>query len=221
MPVGDEKPLPEYAERFDDAHLKLTRPDTSATFKVRLKLKSPDRSRTIQIQPDKFYYSWARDGSHAPGYTTIRPEFDRLFDAFQQFTRASGIGEPVPNLWEVMYVNQIPPGKLWTEPKDWYRVLPTLFPENGPTCEGVRFATYQGEWHFEIQPQRGRIHLRVAKMVMNQRPDPVLFINLTARGQISAVTDWGAGLDLGHDSCVRLFRAITSDEAQREWKGES
>ena len=220
-PVADEKPLPEYVERFDDIHLKLTRPDVSSAsaFKVRLKLKSPDRSRTIQVQPDKFYFSWAREDSCTPGYAVARPEFDRLFDAFQKFADTAGVGAIQPNLWEVMYVNQIPPGKLWSEPKDWHRILPTLFPASGPTCEGIRFASYHGEWHFEIEPRRGRIHLRIAKMVMNQRPDPVLLINLTARGQIDSEGDWATGLDLGHDACVRLFCEITSDEAQREWKG--
>jgi len=220
-PVADEKPLPEYAERFDDIHLKLTRPDPAPNaLRVRLKLRSPDRTRTIQLQSDKFYYSWAREGKSAPGYAAVRPEFDRLFGAFQGFAASAGLGDVRPNLWEVMYVNQIPAGQLWTEPKDWHRVLPTLFPPTGPGAEGIRFATYQGDWHFEIEPKRGRIHVRVAKMVMNQRPDPVLYIHLTARGQTDDETDWAGGLALGHDSCVRLFCGITSDEAQREWRGQ-
>ena len=221
LPVGDEKPLPEYAERFDDIHLKLIRPDNSPNaLRVRLKLKSPDRTRTIQVQSDKFYYSWARGGNSQPGYAAVRPEFDRLFAAFQNFAVLAGVGEIQPNLWEVMYVNQIPQGTLWSEPKDWHRVLPNFFPAAGPECEGIRFASYEGDWHFEIEPQRGRVHVKVAKMVMNQKPDPVLFINLTARGQIDAETDWSAGLNLGHSACVRLFCGITSDEAQQEWKSE-
>ena len=220
IPIGDEKLLPRYVEAFDDRQLKISTPSVQPqnAIGVRLKLRSEDRSRTIQIQPDKFYFSWVRDENCRPGYAEVKPEFERLFNQFEKFTVAAKLGPIKHDLWEVLYVNQIPRGPLWSEPSDWYRILPKFFPPSGPSCDGIRFATYQGDWHFEIEPQRGRIHVQVAKMMMNQKPEPVLFLKLTARGSIDDAMNLKTCLDIGHDACVRLFCEITSEEAQQAWR---
>jgi uncharacterized protein (TIGR04255 family) len=214
-PVADEKPLPEYTEAFDSVKLKLEA--GKATSGIRMKLKSSDRVKTLQVQPDKLYFSWGRDGQEAPDYSKARPEFDSLYETLTRFVQAANLGPLEPNLWETAYINRVPAGPLWTEPKDWHRVLPKLFPSEGPSCEGVRFTTYDGTWHFEIEPKRGRVHVRVAKMVVNHAPEPVLFIMLTARGATDEEVGWSDGLELGHASCVRLFLELTSEEAKRQW----
>lgn len=218
--VSDEKPLPTFAEPFGDPKLKLTRKAEGAeSSAVRMKMRTPSRSRTVQLQPDKLYYSWNRLGEPAIRYAAVKPEFLALVGNLNEFAAKASLGPVKPNLWEIQYVNQIPPGNLWQDPRDWHRVLPTLFPPVDPSVEGVRFATYAGEWHFEIEPQRGRVHVKVAKMVLNQEVTPVLYLSLLARGEIGerGVPDLESGLELGHAACVRLFLGLTSTEAQKEW----
>ncbi len=218
--VSDEKPLPTFVESFGDPRLKLTRKtDITESSAIRMKMRTPDRGRTIQLQPDKLYYSWNRLGAPSIRYAEMKPEFIRFFGNLSEFATNASLGPVKPNLWEIHYVNQITPGKLWKNPSDWHRVLPTLFPSVDPSVEGIRFVTYSGEWHFEIEPQRGRIHVKVAKMVLNQEVIPVLYLSLLARGEIGerGVSDLEAGLELGHSSCVRLFMALTSPEAHAEW----
>jgi hypothetical protein len=142
-----------------------------------------------------------------------------LYGNLTEFAANASLGAMNPNLWEVHYVNQIPQGILWEDPKDWHRVLPTLFPSNDPSVQGLRFATYSGEWHFEIEPEKGRVHVRVAKMVMNQNPKPTLYLSLLARGEIGSKgsPDIATGLELGHDACIRLFFELTSSEAHTKW----
>lgn len=220
VPVADEALLPVYEERFEDVKLKQSRNDDVALgiSKIRMKLKHKDTTRTIQIQPDKLYYSWGRTAADAQNYQIARLEFDGLFEEFQSFAEDNFTGAAQPNLWEIRYINQVPAGELWSCPSDWHRVLPKLFPVVLPGADGIEFATYDGMWYFEIEPKRGRISVRVAKMIVNQTPEPVLFIMLTARGQTDGSCDWKAGLDLGHESCIKLFDEIISEEARLSWR---
>ena len=172
------------------------------------------------MQPDKLYFSWNRFGANAPHFDEVKGEFAEVFANLIAFVSETFPEETVkPNLWEIQYVNQIPQGDLWNDPRDWHRVLPTFFPKVDPSIRDVRFATYSGEWHFEIEPKMGRIHVRVAKMVMNQEKTPTLYLSLTARGEIGekGSPDMQSGLELGHDSCIRLFIGLTSPEAHKKW----
>lgn len=218
--VSDENLLPTYVEEFGVPKLKLTKKrDSEDVIGVRMKTRTEDRGRTVQLQPDKLYLSWNRLNPQAPRYSSVKTEFMTLFHNLNEFAANASLGPVLPNLWEVHYVNQIPPGRLWTEPRDWYRVFPTLFPAIDPSVAGLRFATYSGEWHFEIQPEKGRVHVRVAKMVMNQSTTPTLYLSLLARGEIgpSGSPDLDTGLETGHTACIRLFFELTSSEAHNEW----
>lgn len=218
--LSDEKPLPNFVEAFGDPKLKLTRQaDTLDSTAVRMKARTPDRGRTVQLQPDKLYYSWNRLNNSLIRYADVKPDFLALVGNLNEFVANASLGPVGPNLWEIHYVNQIPQGRLWQEPRDWHRVLPTLFPTADPSVDGVRFATYAGEWHFEIEPECGRVHVKVAKMVLNQETTPVLYLSLLARGEIGGrgAPDLESGLELGHKSCVQLFMALTSPKAHTEW----
>ena len=82
--------MPEYAERFDEARLRLTNPTHDpAALRVRFKLKDRSRPRTIQFQADKLYFSWMRDGGVTPDYKSVRPDFDAAFTAVTRFRRGT------------------------------------------------------------------------------------------------------------------------------------
>jgi len=218
--VSDESPLPTYVEAFGVPRLNITKQgEVKGSYTVRMKARSEDRDRTVQPQSDKLYLSWNRSDSQAPRYASVKNEFSSLFDNLNEFASNASLGSVRPNLWEIQYVNQIPPGELWQEPKDWHHVLPTLFPAIDPSIPGVRFATYSGEWHFEIEPQKGRVHVRAAKMVMNNATQPTLYFSLLARGEIGSKgsPDLVTGMETGHAACIRLFLALTSPKAQTQW----
>lgn len=219
--VADESLLPTYVERFGDLKLLLEQlsGDDEPVVGLRMKMRNPAKRRTLQLQPDKLYYGWNRQGGEPFDYAEAKADFAELVSSFTNFAAQSGLGSLEPNLWEVAYVNQIPSGQLWTDPRDWHRVFPKFFPAVSPEADGLRFASYDGHWHFEIEPRLGRVHAQVAKVVMNQGAQASLLLKLTGRGAIGAggSVDWSAGLDLGHQSCFDLFCAAISDDAKREW----
>lgn len=224
-PVADLEPLPTWTEEFDHARLRLFAGkvgDDKKTKAVRLKLRNKGSSRSLQIQPDKLYYSWLKsDDSPCPKFELLTVELRSIMDRFVTFLKESDGGDIQANLWEVQYINVIHSGTLWNEPNDWHRVLPLFFPSHHGTWDDCRFSTFDGDWHYEIAPKQGRIHARVAKMIVNQQVDnPVLFYHLTARGEVggmSGVREWERGLEIGHRSCNKLFLESASEEAKIQW----
>jgi uncharacterized protein (TIGR04255 family) len=218
--VTDETALPTFVEQFDVPKLDLIKAtEARETSEVRMKARNQDGTRTVQLQPDKLYLSWNRLTSQTPRYSVVKTEFEALVNDLNKFAEVENLGPLQPNLWEIHYINQIRSGTLWQEPKDWHQVLPMLFPLETASISGLRQASFSGEWHFEIEPKKGRVHVKVAKMVTNQSTEPILYFSLLARGEIGPTgsPDFKEGMDLGHEACMKLFHGLTSEAAHQEW----
>lgn len=215
--TSDEVLLPSFEESFESKKLQLSKKGLLDQKVRRLKLTDDLQHKTLQIQPDKLILGSDREKDVALDYFKLKTEFACLFQEFCDFTASADIGTPKPNLWEVTYINQID-NSLWQTPNDWGSVIPGLFPSNYAWLpQTLSFATFQGDWHFEITPKRGRVHLHVAKMMREGRDEPVLYVRLTARGALSETDNWSDNLDLGHRSCIELFHNLTSDKAHEFW----
>jgi len=225
--VKDAPPLEEQFETFGNQagwnraiRLKFTQAPSA-----RFQIKNAAGNRMIQVQNCRLDYNWiGRPGKEYPRYWTVRPEFDQVLNEFRQFIAEHKLGEFVPKQWEVTYVNHIDQGTVWNEPKDWpgiFRSLPgVVIVPQGTSLDG-----FGGHWHFEILPQRGRLHVELQHAyVEGPERKEVLAMNLTARGIISKEEDATAGIDkglnLGHDVVVPAFFQLTSQQAQDYWNRE-
>lgn len=218
----DQPPLPTETEKFGDKRMRppVENNDWEDCPAVRMRLSSQDKTRTVQFQPNKLVYGWTREDGQRPSYSEVKEQFSRVFNGLADFSEGWNLGKPRANLWEVTYVNQILPGKLWERPSDWNRVLPQLFPAGGPKAHEHEWTSFNGEWYFIIPPQMGRVRVRVQKAVANQTDAIVLLLVVTARGEIGAeggAPDWSSGIDIGHRSAVRVFHDLASPEAREEW----
>ncbi len=223
--VSDAAPIGLQFERFDDAeawgevglHLKLTQ-DPS----VRVQIRNAARDRMIQVQNGRLHYNWVgANGGGYPRYHAVRPEFDGVLDAFRRFLAEESLGEIRPNQWEITYVNHVPKGSVWNDPADWARLFrsPIFLPASAKVAS---LESFGGEWHYEIQPRRGRLHVQVqhARLATAGGPE-VLRLTLTARGPVQEGEEAGRGLDeglnLGRATIVKAFKELTSDEAHCFW----
>lgn len=189
---------------------------------VRIQIQDDDRDRMIQLQNGRLHYNWlGLGGEKYPRYDEIRPEFDEVLKQFEHFLTDHKLGELQPNQWEVTYVNHIPKGTVWKEPNDWqdvFRQLPSVI-----DCpESVELESCAGEWHFEIKPQVGRLHIQLGHGRSSvENSEDLLRLRLTARGPIGGTEgnglDLGQGLDLGREIIVTTFKAITSESAHEYW----
>jgi uncharacterized protein (TIGR04255 family) len=216
--VTEALPLPDQFEQFEE---KPTTGQVQLLFGPmpgRLQISHENGGRMIQLQPTRFHYNWNRVGGDYPAYNNVRGEFDHYFDAFSRFASKNGVGEVIPNQWELTYIDSIPKGPLWESPANWCDVLPGLFgrPQLGETAQMESFG---GEWHFEIPSKRGRVHMAVQLARLKDEPAPILMLQTTARGPIGkeGAADLHAGLEIGHRAILGAFLGVTSEKAQKAW----
>jgi len=185
---------------------------------LRLQIRNANNDRMIQLQNDRFHFNWLRTKPELayPSYDNVRLQFDQEFARFNDFAASVGLDNIVPNQWEVTYVNHIPRGTVWSTPADWdfFKLLdkPTSIPNL------LQEESFNGEWHFVIPPQQGRLHIRWEHQLLKETNQEQIRLTLTARGPFSeSVPDVDSGLNLGRMTIVRAFCNLTSSEANQYW----
>ena len=201
--------------------LKLTQYPSS-----RLQIRNEAADRMIQLQNGRLHYNWLRQSEESEGlyprYRILRPEFDDVLRQFQEFLANEQLGPFSPNQWEVTYVNHLPKGTVWKTPSDWGSVFVGL-PGPFPQFDSPRLESFTAEWHFEIEPQQGRLHVHVAHArLASKAGQEILRLTLTARGAVAGEgtegLDVNQGLNLGRSTIVNTFRNITSQIAHDYWR---
>src|SRR5206468_1644356 len=125
--------------------------------------------------------------------------------------------------WEMIYVDHIPRGNLWQTPADWPNVLPGIL---GQVLgfEDSRFESLSGEWHFEIEPRKGRLHIAIQHGLLGPgKNSEILLVQMTARGPVLDQPGWDfdAGFTVGHEAIIRAFTGMTAPKAHRAWGVET
>jgi len=225
--VSDAPLLDETFETFGDE------PGWSRAFRLRLtqdpsgrvQMRNKAGDRMIQVQNCRLDYNWIAQPDQAyPRYRTVRPEFDAVLREFRGFVKEHCSGEPIPNQWEVTYVNHMPKGTVWRELEDVGTVFPSLLGCGGRQ-QGIGFEGFHAQWRFEIVPRRGRLHVAIQHAyVGTQQKKEAIVMMLTARGPVEKEGDelvaLDRGLNLGHDLIVTSFVGFTSEEARAYWNRE-
>jgi uncharacterized protein (TIGR04255 family) len=221
--VTDQPALPAQFEFFGDG-FQFPPFILTQALRTRLQIRNRAGNRLIQIQHGRLHFNWlGEDERDYPRYhAAIRPGFVETLNAFVKFVRDEGIGEFRPNQWEVTYINNIPKGTVWNTPGDWnfFKPLGAV-----PTIADMAIGeSFTGEWSFLIPGQHGRLHVNWRHGTAPAKapgPDETIWLTLTARGPTSASGDVNQavldGIDLGHDTIVKAFRALMSDEANKYW----
>jgi uncharacterized protein (TIGR04255 family) len=218
-------PLPPQVERFEETE-EWAFPGLQLAFgsaiPIRMQIRNKDESRMVQVQNGRLHYNWlAQPGAEYPRYKKVRPEFDRILGEFQRFLADEKLGEIRFNQWEVVYLNQIPRGTVWNEPGDWAKLFRSLSLMRSDLTS-ARLEAFAGEWHYEIPPQLGRLHVQVQHgRQATPTGEPVLRLTLTARGPLSSgdkpYGNLDSGLNRGHAVIVQAFQELTSDAAHEYW----
>ena len=219
--VADAAPLPMQTEQFTPEaqwgkalRLQLTQNPSS-----RIQMTSPDQSRMLQLQNGRIHLNWlGKGGDQYPRYSIVREEFESCLVKLMQFADSQQLGAVVPDQWEVTYVNHIPQDGVWTTPRDWsfFQPLNAMRSIDGL----IEAESFNGEWHFVIPDNRGRLHINWQHAKDDGDNSEFIRLAFTARGPTSG-TDINAvlsGIDLGHETIVRAFRMLMSDEANNEWR---
>lgn len=185
---------------------------------VRLQIRNSDQDKMIQIQNGRLHYNWLKKKTEYPSYDAVKPEFDKALGTLVQFAEEEGLGPLEWDQWEVTYLNHIPQGTVWNKPGDWASLLaPLLGPAS--TVPAGSLENVSATWRYEIGQQQGRLHVELqpgSEPIGERRP--ILVLKLTARGPIEGTKGLDEGLNLGHETIVKAFRALTSPSAHEYWE---
>jgi uncharacterized protein (TIGR04255 family) len=179
-----------------------------------------DGERMIQVQDSRFILNWKKQASAYPSYDSLLPEFRTMLHAFEAFSVEAGFGTPQYNQWEITYVDQIKKGEMWQSANDWIKIFPGL---SAPFARTKLLAAgdeaMSGDWRFSLADQRGRLYISARQVRLQPGAgDEFLNLTFTGRGPVSASRTWQQGFDIGHEALSETFLAITSEEAQQQWK---
>ena len=190
----------------------------------RLLMFSESETEVLQIQEDRFGYSWRKlSPEHEyPRYVNIRENFERELAGFQSFLSEEGLETLSPVQCEVTYVNVILPDGVWVSHSDLGKIIPSASPRltEGflPPPEQVRYAS-----QYVIpgnEAPLGRLYVSAEPGYLLDDGRPMYLMKLTVRG-----VPGGSGaagivetMDLGHEWIVRGFTTLTSGEMHRVWR---
>lgn len=215
--------LPDQFERFEDDSARV-----SPTFRLvvrhgpvleRLQIIHRDDDRVIQVQNSRFLYNWRkREGEYPLHFVRVK-EFHEVYSSFCRFLIDAGLEEPEPNQWQVTYINHVVKGEGWDSPADWHELLPGLV-SGWSGFSNISLESVSAEWHHEIEPQRGRLHVALKHLVTTPpESNEVMVLDLTARGPLYGKDEIDSGFACGRRAIVETFVEITSDKIRVEtWK---
>jgi uncharacterized protein (TIGR04255 family) len=216
-PIGEFFSQPRGAPNFPPFTIQM------GTMGIRNWFSTSDGTYLLQLQRDRLALNWRKTstGSVYPRYPAIRKKFVELFELFAGFVERSGLGKCEINIHEATYINQWlfnADQKIADGLGSWLH----LAPKNVASLE-MESANINTQYivHGEnIQPI-GRLYVNVTPIfAVNGEKG----INLELICRIIPL-DLGNDflfhpMDLARQNIVTIFKQITSDSAQKVWRGE-
>lgn len=184
----------------------------------RTQIVRADEERMIQIQNSRVILNWKRVAGEYPSYAVLLPEFDAVVAQFANFARDAGFGEIVPNQWEITYVNHLLRGEMWESFGDLKEIFNDIFPpEVLPTLSAD---TLNNSWRYTLGENLGRLHINLAHARLPPENNETLRLQFVARGPVQSneAAQIHKCFDLGHETIVRAFTALTTPSAHKHWK---
>lgn len=180
---------------------------------------SEKEDQLVQFQRDRLAFNWRkREGAEEyPRYENIRAKFQEAFATICEWAKEEGIGVPVPNQAEAIYVNFVPledadgrdcglsyffpwlGGLLGTTEDGLFQFRRRLEDENGDPVARLNFQLQYGT--DEESSRQARLHLHV-----RGRPKTNTFDNSLEM------------IDAERAIIVRTFAEITSEAAGAIWE---
>ncbi len=172
----------------------------------------------LQVQHSRFHYNWRKKDSKYPYFELVFDEFNEYFTAFKEFVLNAGLAPVVINQWELTYVDNIPSGKLWEIAGDFHNVFPGLF-SSETKLDGLVAETSTAARTYEIEPQKGRLHVVANMAFLTGERNPSLLVNMTARGPVAndSANSLKEHMEFGHNAIGQAFSSLSSDAAKLFW----
>ncbi len=185
---------------------------------------SQDDTRLVQVQPDRLVLNWRKtgEGDKYPRFEQINREFAENLSRFSAFVTDKELGELVPNQVEVTYVNHVRLADEMTSGlhlADVVGIAGSNYADGFlPLAEDER-AVARYVFERDGKPA-GRLHINAHTAIDLEHGQPIVVINLTARG--SPISEDIAGvlgfMEMGREWIVRGFADVTTRDMHKMWE---
>ncbi len=184
----------------------------------RVRVRSLDSSRMIQLENGWLVYNWLKADQREdyPRYGATKEGFLQTVRQLREYCSKNLNVELAESLWEVAYINHIPEGQLWKEVGDWPELLPGLLGiatiNSDPTLDSCNAG-----WRIPIDDKRASLNVKLDLAVRNNDGTRVITLSFRARGSLESSEELVSNLDCGHEAIVRKFAEVTSKNAHEVW----
>lgn len=198
----------------------LALPGFSPSLALRRWLTSADDQFVVQVQDTRFFLNWRKRQSAYPHFEDIEGRFWKVYDRFESTLRNQQCGEPALQQLEISYINweQALEATAFFAPAacSCCAVPNIVSPPTDPLLAFrylVRDDSQELLAALYVQCTHGRrvingVEQRGTQLHLNFRAP------LTHRPTRSELSELAS---LGHKSIVRLFTALTTEEAHKQW----
>jgi uncharacterized protein (TIGR04255 family) len=221
--IEEHPPLPPAMELFGPQTFEPQIQITDFLPVPRCWFLNDDETELVQVQQDRFAHNWRRKDTRAryPRYPTIRKAFLSDLSVFESFLEERDLGELIPNLCEVTYVNPIPLESDWDSWGKLHKVLTVVSSKYSdsflPEPEAINLG-----YAFVIRDKEGK---PVGRLRVSIQPgstgegQAVFFLRLTARlfPEGSGTKGVMESIDRGREWIVKGFGSITTKRMHKHW----
>lgn len=189
----------------------------------RVWFQSRDGREILQLQRDRIIFNWkkAKDEDVYPRFIYVYKRFCELQRKLAAYILEKELGEFSPIQFELIYVNLIPlnpidgvlrnvtdfvPDLTWQERQGRYLPAPDGF---------------QGKASFTMPEKQGRLHITTTRAIKVSTGDPLLRLELLARGFEQGENGQDRWFDVAHSWIINGFVDVTTDRVQRECWGRN
>jgi uncharacterized protein (TIGR04255 family) len=176
----------------------------------------------IQLQSNRFLHNWRKllDSDDYPKFPDAYSRFTQRWSDFNSFLAESALPVPVPQVYELTYVNMItaPDTKF---PRDVWRFM-NFYKGLPKTASGADPRSLELNMTWPLPDDAGRLVMKVKHGVRATEPrdkaEPVLVVEFSTIGaSAKAGTSMEQWFKDSHDTIVYTFDALTTETSHKMW----
>jgi uncharacterized protein (TIGR04255 family) len=220
---------------FPKIEVKQTLAPLTAESEIRVEVRQTPEARCwfigtqpselVQVQSDRFLTNWRQTDASVPYpryVERILPFFQAQWLSFLSFLEDERIPAPIVMQCEMNYVNHIEKGEGWETAAEWDRVFTVCGSVGGgdkylPNPEARSF-----NFNYPLANNRGTLTASASRAIRTYDGKDIILFQLVARGSAvsSELKELIAWMGDAHDSIVRAFAELTTEQMHKRWERE-
>jgi uncharacterized protein (TIGR04255 family) len=206
----DMPPLPEISETPSVELLLM--PPLRRVF-----LLSSDQRYVVQLQESRFNLNWRKveAGDKYPRFGVVFSKFQQAWGDFSAFGELAGLGNLIPNRYELTYVNHLEiKGDVFSSELE---AKAKMFRWQGLDAQFLPApASASASWQFQMPESKGIFSANLSHAKRQDATD-LLVLNMACAGPASSKFTLREWFETAHEWIVRGFTDLTTSEAHKEW----